>query len=602
MKKLPALILAIVIILSLSAACKNDSTPPIENNPANTADGSGAGNTGDSENSTNGIEGIPQEEADTPAERRAIAEQFGLPYDSQMDQWEPVTFTYFCIGTKKPPPENNTIINIIERITNVKIDFQFYNINYDIALGVMITADDMPDMAYFGNGAYAAIDSGRFLPVDALIEQYAPNLRTFYDPWWDFMKYNDGRVYSIEIDGTLTGTQTVLWDDGSAFWIQKDVLDHFGRAPGNIDEYFDFIREYKELFPIIDELPTIGFSLGSYSFLDSGITGPGYFLAGNADWGGAVNSDGNYHDAVISPAERWTADFNKMWWEKLNSEYRLGSFQRNFLTLSQSNYLSQISEGVVLGMFDQGYRFKSAEDKLIEEGRFERTYLPLALTFPGVSPNYLDAEEFKGNSGIVLCSSISDPVRAIEYLNWIIHEDVQRFLSWGIEGEHYSYNSDGRIERSAVQRELQSDENWVNSNLGRVLLEMMPKMQGSYPSDGNPTCPATSPEEHLATLPEYDRNLFTKLGIYTMAGFWGQPAQRPAFYPYRTMQPEDGSDAQKAENSILNVINGRTVRNLLTAREYEFERRWTDYTDAINRIDQQPLLDFYTEEALKRRD
>jgi len=592
MRKVPVLILIFIICFGLTAACKTADLPSPLSPPPPVSPSTDSTNNGD-------VSAEPGPPAGK-SERHQLADLYGLPYDTSMDEWEPVTFTYFCVSANQPPPEDNPIIKIVEEITNVKIDFLFYDVDSKLALEAMVTADDMPDMAYFGDGAAAAIDSGHFMPVDELIEQYAPQLRVFYDPWWELMKHKDGRIYTAEINGTLTGTQAVMWQDQYAFWIQKDVLDHFGRAPKDLNEYFDFIREYMELYPEIGELPVTGFLVKTFDERKSGLFDPGYFLAGNANWGEAINTDGNYINAGISPAERRTAEFNRLWWEKLNEEFRLETFSRNSLSFDYGDYIEQIAAGTVLGMFDKGSAFKIAEEILIEEELYERTYLPLALTFPGVEPNYLDAVEFTGGNGINFSNGISDPVRAIQYLDWIIDENVQRLLSWGIEGEHYYYDENGRIARPDLQRDFQNGSNWVHENLGRALLEMMPKMQGSYPSDNNPTSPELSPEEHFETLTGYDMDLFEKLGIYTMAGFWGEPKQRPVFYPYRGLEPEEESEAWVAENSIREILGGRMLINMVTAREGGFDALWETYVEAINEIDQNPLMSFFADEAAKR--
>ena len=603
MRKKFALLLAVIMCFGTLAACGNNGsggddvllppaqTPPLRP-PEPTPENPDEGNTGDN--------GTPGGRPEGAAERQALAEQYGLPYDSGMDEWEPVTFTYFTRSAYEPPAADNPILKIVEQITNVRIDFQFIHTDLEVAAGVMAVVGDMPDMAYFGNYAAIAIDSGYLMPIDELIEQYAPGLRAHYDPWWELMRHTDGRIYTAEIYGTPVGTQTIMQDDKSAFWIQKDVLDHFGRIPADIDEYFDFIREYKELNPRIDGRTTIGFSIENNAGRNFGVVDPGYYLAGNADWGGAINTDGNLLNAAISPAERWTADFNKSWWKKLNEEFHMGTFTSRTFNLTHDDYLAQIATGAVLGMFDKGWNIHSAEQLLIEEGRYERTYLPLALTYPGVEPNYLDAIAFTGSNGINISAEISDPVRAIQYLDWIIDESVQRFLSWGIEGEHYYYDDNGRIARTQEQRELQRDKRWTYDNLGRMLLEMMPKKQGTYLTDGNPTGPDQSPEEYFAELTGYDRDLFEKLGIYTMTGFWGEPKQRPVYYPYRNMQPEEDTDAQNAARQIENVLRGRTIVNMITGREDAFETRWEAYIEAINAIDQNPIMDFFTEEAERR--
>lgn len=585
MKKFLAILLALVMCAGLVAACRRDNPPP----PA-----------GNGENGT--VETPPP--VIEKSERHKLADLYGLPYDIAMDDWEPITFTYFSAYPKEHPAEDSPIIAIVEKITNVKIDVQFHTgDDIETTIGTMLAVGRVPDMVYFGGEAVTAINSGFFMPVGYLVERYAPRLYAFYEPWWDLMQDANGDVYTLEISGTLTGAQNENVYRGTAFWIQKSVLDHFGRAPETLEEYFDFLRLYKELNPTVDGIPTLAYEVLTYGDGRSTIDKPGSFLGGYADWGAAINLDGSYQRAVISPFDRWVHEYNWEYYSKLNSEFHAGTFTAETLSRTEDEYLVAISTGAVLGFFDLYNDFYIPHSILRGANRWNRTYLPLALTLPGVEPNYMDARAFTGKNGINISSGISDPVRAIQYMDWIIHEDVQRFLEWGIEGEHYFYNSDGRIERSPEQRELQADAGWGYNHLGHMLKDLMPKMKGSF-SDGNPTDPTQSPEEYFATLNEYDRALFVKLGIRNDAGLMlmvDEPKPRPLYYPFWSMDLEYGSSAELVSQRLAE-INREYLPRLITAPEGMFDTIWEQYTEAILDIDQSPMLDFFTSEAAKRCD
>jgi putative aldouronate transport system substrate-binding protein len=214
----------------------------------------------------------------------------------------------------------------------------------------------------------------------------------------------------------------------------------------------------------------------------------------------------------------------------------------------------------------------------------------------------MDSREFTGSNGINIAHSVSDPVRAIQYLDWLIDEDVQRFLEWGIEGEHYFYNAEGRIERPQEQRDLQAEQRWGYDNLGRMLRDLMPKMQGSF-SDGNPTDPGESPEEYFAGLNDYDRALFDKLGIKTQTGLMtlagDEPVGRPLHYPYWSMSMDDGSPESLA-NQRLEDIRVNYLARLVIAPEGRFDDLWDEYVAAVEAVDQQPIFDFFTAEGNRR--
>jgi putative aldouronate transport system substrate-binding protein len=380
---------------------------------------------------------------------------------------------------------------------------------------------------------------------------------------------------------------------GTAFWLQKSVLDHFGRAPRDLDEYFDFIREYMELNPTIDGVPTSGFEILTDGWRRFCIDNPPMFMAGHANWGPAVHNNGRAED-------RWSQPWNKPYYQKLNEEFHRGTIQVETLTRTFDQYLAQLASGAVLGMSDQLWNFNSGLDPLRSEGRFERTYLPLDLTYPGVESNYLDVRAFTGNNGIIINRNgpANDPVRLIMYMDYIIQEDVQRFLEWGIEGEHWFYNSEGRMERPDEQRNLQRETRWRKDNLGYAIRNIMPKMQGTY-SCGNSTDTGDQPEEYFASLSEYDRGLFERLNIKTQTGFMAEPKERPVYYPFWSMSWEDFSPEQIADQRITDV-NTKFLSALVIAPADEFDALWDEYQAALEETGRQDLYDAINREIQVR--
>jgi hypothetical protein len=41
------------------------------------------------------------------------------------------------------------------------------------------------------------IDAGALIPLEDLIEQYAPNVKAHFAEWWEDMKSPDGRIYYL---------------------------------------------------------------------------------------------------------------------------------------------------------------------------------------------------------------------------------------------------------------------------------------------------------------------------------------------------------------------------------------------------------------------
>jgi len=521
--------------------------------------------------------------ATDPAAAIEAAERYGLPL-SGMEEMPFVEFTIFSRDPDTPPDEDNPIIQIVETMTNVRINFEHLVGDLDTMIGLMIASGDMPDAIFVGGESERFIESGSFIPLQDLIEEYAPNLRRHYDRWWSGMHHADGNIYIADIFGTHFGEHVVLetWD--SAFWLRKSVFAHFGRAPEDIYEYFDFIHQYMTLNPTIEGVPTLGFEVLTDGWRRFCIDNPPMFMQGYANWGPALPGAEPY-----TAAQRWLHPWTRDYYYILNQEFHRGTIALETLTRNFDQYIATIASGAVLGLFDQKWNFNAAQNSLIAEGRYEATFLPLALTWPGVEPNYMSVPGWTGNNGLGISTSAEDPGRLLQYMDWIVQEPVQRFLAWGIEGEHWYFDADNRMARFQETRDFMSDTRWSHDNLGHRIRHYFPKIQGRM-SCGNATMPGDQPEEYFAALRDFDRDLFEQLGILTEAGFMGDPRPRPVYYPFWSMVWPDGSEAQLADQRIDDV-NVDFLSRLVIAPEGTFDALWAEYEAAMRATGYEALLE-----------
>jgi len=421
------------------------------------------------------------------------------------------------------------------------------------------------------------IDAGAFIPLENLITpEIAPNLRNHFDPFWRQMTMPDGHIYIAQIYETPVGHQYQMENWNSGFWIQKAVLDYVGFVPTTLDEYFAAIEEYMLTHPEIEGIPTRGFEILCDGWRAFCIKNPPLFLNGQPNWG-----DVDVNEATNTAFDRYSApDYAKEYYRKLNEENHKGVISDDTVTLTYDQYIARIASGVVLGMFDQMWNFNDGQNVLRAEGRDDRTYLPVPVTFPGKAPTgYMDAMQFSGSNGLGVTTKCKDPTRFVQYMDYLIREEVQRFMKWGVEGEHWFFNSMGRMERPEEQRVLQRDTRWSIDNLGFMLHDFMPKIQGSY-SDGNAADPTQQPEEYFAALTEYDKELFSKLGILNQAGLLPDPQERPVYYPVWSMTLEDGSPAQIAAQRVDDA-NLKFLPQLVLVDEDGFDALWDEYQAAL---------------------
>ena len=564
-----------------------------------------------------------------------LARLLGLP-DTPMADLPDIEFTVFSRNMGIPGSQDNPFLQIVKEITGVTINIQFLVGDINTTWGTMLSGGIQEDAMFVGALASEAEAAQAIMPIDALLEAHAPNLRAHYDPWWEMMKSDDGHVYTAEIWGTYVAPQQVEFFNGPSWWLQKAVIDFHGRPPNDFDELFEFVYEYMEANPTIDGMDTLGVEIGvnAYNWL---LTNPPIYLAGNPNWGSVWNRGGSRVGATLDLAAFQTRDWlntnAKPYYAKINEMmYRTTSHGQPVIdpeTLARSGaeFESVIAQGRVLLIPGQQWIWENSTNQLNAADLFERTHMPLDFVWEGNEYNYWDlgGGSFAGNNGLNLSLNNKDPIRFAQFMDWIVQEPVQRFLNWGIErdvynaneallrgfgvndGYHYYYEN-GRIVRPQEMRDLQGDSRWLRNNMGRQLRDMFPKIQGSFLSDNNPDGPGSSPEEYLAGLSDFDRDFFQRHGIQHFTGFMkSEPLPRPPFYPLWGAEPTPGSDADEFARFVgfTAGIDRDHIIPLITSPPEDFEDLWEAYLVAIDSIPANLMaghLAFYTEVAQRAID
>ena len=89
------------------------------------------------------------------------------------------------------------------------------------------------------------------------------------------------------------------------------------------------------------------------------------------------------------------------------------------------------------------------------------------------------------------------------FLDGITTEKWTKLLSWGVEGEAYEVDENGKFYRTPEQRKEQESSALALKNRLNAFLNYAPKIEGTF-SDGNVYGPGNDPEEFYASLSDYN--------------------------------------------------------------------------------------------------
>jgi putative aldouronate transport system substrate-binding protein len=506
----------------------------------------------------------------------------------------PVTWSVFTFSNSVAPPPDNKIFKLIKDRFGVSFNWDIAVGGKDQKIGVMIASGDFPDMVELDGPKF--IEAKALVPLEGLIEKYAPNIKKHYAQVWEKLKEKDGHIYSLPNWGVLQGRDQSTYFGDSAMWVQKEVLKEYGYPKiTTVDEYFDLLEKYKKKYPTIDGKPTIAFTILTYDWHVFCLINPPNFLAGNPNNGnGVVDPKTNQYKVFIDK------DISKRWFKKLNEENAKGIIDRNSFVDNYDQYLAKLSSGRVLGIHDQTWQFGDATTSLLNQDKYNRTLAPLPVVFDkSITPWYRNKPLPNLNRGYGITVKAKDPVRIIKFMDAQLSDEWQKVLHWGVKGEDYLVDAKGIPYRTAEMRLQQDDAVWKLHNKADIWYSNAPKLEGSF-LDGNPTNLADMPAEALATQRATDKELLTAYKVSSYAELMDRdPPDNPVYFPAWQIVPPDGSDAQVAWKKAEDTFRKMLPRVIL-AKPADFEKTWADYITALGKINLKAYEDYVQSKVNER--
>lgn len=392
---------------------------------------------------------------------------------------EPITFTFYNADGAEDPWTDPVALAITEA-TGVTLDTLYPSDVEEKTVELMIATGELPDLIFAKGDSDILIEQGALIDLSDLIDEYGPHIKALYGDEYEKLQSSreNPAIYQLYCgrvqDEALTSSGTAQLQ-----WAVLAFNDY--RIPYTLEEYGDMIREYKARHLNIDGQTTIGITLSvtDWHWYTTLANPSGYIANGAIDNGQWIVSDDykvQYKHMVGGQKEyyRW---LNRMYDEKV--------LDQEFAIQTHEDYLEKIASGRVLGLLDADWDYTTAENTLKAAGRYERTYAGLPVTIDSSVKCASLAPQGLNSWGIGITTACKDPVRAIQFLDWLCTEEAQILVNWGIEGVNYYYDEDGVRCRTAEEIE-RAEKNVSYQNETGVGLHSYP-----FPSYGNTVLDST---------------------------------------------------------------------------------------------------------------
>lgn len=510
---------------------------------------------------------------------------------------EKVTFTYFNgAGAAKDVNSNETTIGkMLEDQTGV--NFKIENLVGDLntKVGTMIASNKYPDVLIPDAAIDEVLGAGGFIDLTDLIEEYGPNIKRVYGPYFDLMKAEDGGIYFLPFSNVVGEFVPDPNINQGAFFVQRRVLKEAGYPKiKTIDEYFNLIREYVDKHA--DEKLT-GFITLTDDWRFFATTNPPMHLAGYPNDGEVTVDMTTFKASVYSGNED-----TKRYLQLLNGLNAEGLFDKASFIDNYDQYLAKLTSGKVLGMFDYGWQIANAQNVLTDTAKADPSqddfvYFPLPVTFDGSKDQYLDPPGFVKNRGAGITVSAKDPARIIQYFDNLLKEENQTLKSWGIEGETYEVDANGRFYRTAEQ--IAKIDEPFRESFGFKYYDWNWPQYGtnSTLANGNALAPGLQPEVFQMSLTEADKTILSKYGVQTYSEMFDAPDDRP-WYPAWGIPKEQGSAEQIYETKKTELTK-KYFPKLVLEDPSKYESNWEEFMKEFNKLDTAGYEAFVTNEIKK---
>ncbi len=483
------------------------------------------------------------------------------------------------ISVALPDYSGSSIVgDIIQEDTGIKLNREYLVGDLEQKVGLMIASQDYPDMLVAAHFTDKFVEAGALIPLEDLIEEHAPNIKKYYANHLEALTKEDGHIYYLP-QLAIPFEPAERRYPAVGFFISKRVLEaNDYPIIKSMDQYFQLIEDYQNENPEYNQQNTIGYTTLFDGWRRFATTNGPMHLMGYPNEGGfvPVKEGGEY---VVRPY--YGSNVEKYYYGKLNEMYNKGVMDQEAFVSNFDQYLEKLSSGRVLGTHNQYWQIQQAQEVLIDEHP-ENILIPFPVTYdPIVEEHVREKPYVQTTQGMGITVDAEDPVAAIKYLDYLVKEETQHLLQWGIEGEHYHVDEDGMYYRTEEQLAMFQDPSWVRDEFGRhYYYNAFPSLTG-LDSNGNSYMPSRQPSAIYANSSDSEKEVMDAYGVKSFTGLYNKPFEDRKYFPLWTITLPTNSEAQIESTRMTDALV-QHIPTLVMDSTDKFETNWDAYTDQIS--------------------
>lgn len=364
---------------------------------------------------------------------------------------EEITLTMMAPGTGMEQWENMPTLQEYAEETNVNFEYTTPPLSdFETRFNLAFASGDLPDV-FFGQGPEeltpaAEVDYGEqglLMPLNDLIEEYAPNLNTLLEERPDVLQSitaPDGNIYSLP---TISDNPTSIWPTGP-LWFNGSWLDELDEeVPTTLDELYDLLVRFR------DEDPNGTGEDDTIPLSDSGLDGVRTWISpafGIKEWG-AEEVNGEVRFAP-------TTDNARAYYEFMAQLYSEGLLDREVFSQSDEQKKAK-GENNQIGLFTDWYSFFTTGET--EEEAINNPMLGSLTSEWQEEPMVVASPEITRGT-FAITSQNPYPEATMRWVDYLYSEEGWAFFDRGPEGYFWEYTDEGEETQLTEQAAQEGEE------------------------------------------------------------------------------------------------------------------------------------------------
>lgn len=507
---------------------------------------------------------------------------------------KPVTLTYFSEDSSTNWNNmKDEVGKIITEKTGVTLDAEFAVGDPVQKISLIAATGNYPDLIAAKSDVGKLVDAGAVIDLTELIDKHAPNIKKMLGDKLVRAKYSleDQSIYAVP---TWSAVDEKKFKADGGFELQHRVVKEAGYPEiRTVKDFEKVIQDYITKHPTDENgNKNIGLSLNGDDWHMYQVTNSGFQTTGGPD-------DGEYY--IDQETHQATYHFRrpeeKEYFRWLNHMNNIGLLDPESFVQKTDQFKAKVASGRVLGLADPEWDYGDAQNALKAAGKLDQTYGHYPVT---MSKDYKDTSfwpaGFDGGYGISISSKCKDPVRAIQFLDFLASEEGQILNNWGIEGKHYTVEGGKRVIIPAVQERMDNDNAAFQkeSGVGLYWNMMVHYGDGIKDSTGN-YFTRSYPEQLTASYSEPEKEVLKAYG----AEHWKDlfPAEEefePRAYGAAYTMSLASDDPAVILGAKMKDITWKRIPEAVMAKPEEFDKIWDAYMAELDKAGVKEMEEAYT--------